>query len=123
MTILDRNPARPPVRRGLPLPGIEQLWAIMVLALIGAFIALVPTAPHDFWWHLKAGELVAIFPEGRLTDTGELNAFKAGGARIVGRVRYDPSVTRAQIQEKSVVDTDCPSADDIRGIWKELAIQ
>lgn len=55
MTIPERNPAR----RRLPLPGIEQLWAIMVLALIGAFIALVPTAPHDFWWHLKAGELVA----------------------------------------------------------------
>ncbi len=46
-------------RRRLPLPGIEQLWAIMALALIGAFVALVPTPPHDFWWHLKAGELVA----------------------------------------------------------------
>lgn len=41
------------------LPGIEQLWALLVLALIGAYIALVPTPPHDFWWHLKAGQLVA----------------------------------------------------------------
>ncbi|MBS1968577.1 MAG: hypothetical protein JST60_22825, partial [Chloroflexi bacterium SZAS-1] len=46
-------------RQRFSLPGIEQLWAIMALALIGAFIALVPTPPHDFWWHLKAGELVA----------------------------------------------------------------
>ncbi len=46
-------------RHRLLLPGIEQLWAIMALALIGAFVALVPTPPHDFWWHLKAGELVA----------------------------------------------------------------
>lgn len=47
----------------------------------------------------------------------------ASGASVVGRVRYDPSVTRAQIQEKAIVDTDCPSADDIRGIWKALAVQ
>ena len=61
-----------------------------------------------------------INPE--MTERIEAQAL-ACGARVVGRVRYDPSVTRAQIQEKAVVDTDCPSADDIRGIWKELAIQ
>jgi hypothetical protein len=48
-----------PVRRALPLPGLEQLWAILTLTLIGAFIALVPTSPHDFWWHLKIGQIVA----------------------------------------------------------------
>jgi hypothetical protein len=31
----------------------------MALTLIGVFIALVPTPPHDFWWHLKAGQMVA----------------------------------------------------------------
>ncbi len=60
---MNSPPAKPPggqpQRRRLPLPGIEQLWAIMALTLIGAFIALVPTPPHDFWWHLKAGQLVA----------------------------------------------------------------
>lgn len=45
--------------RALPLPGVEHLWAIMALTLIGVFIALAPTDPHDFWWHLKAGQLVA----------------------------------------------------------------
>jgi hypothetical protein len=48
-----------PARRALPLIGIEQLWVLMALTLIGVFIALVPTPPHDFWWHLKAGQLVA----------------------------------------------------------------
>ena len=61
-----------------------------------------------------------INPE--MTERIETQA-RESGARIVGRVRYDPSVTRAQIQEKAVVDTDCPSADDIRGIWKSLALQ
>ncbi|MBK7954769.1 MAG: MFS transporter [Candidatus Accumulibacter sp.] len=34
---------------------------------------------------LEAGELVAIFPEGRITDTGELYPFRPGVQRIVGR--------------------------------------
>lgn len=34
---------------------------------------------------LDAGELVGIFPEGRITDTGELYPFKGGVARIVAR--------------------------------------
>jgi hypothetical protein len=46
-------------RRALPLPGLEQLWVLLALTLIGVFIALVPTPPHDFWWHLKAGQIVA----------------------------------------------------------------
>ena len=46
-------------RRALPLPGIEQLWVLLALTLIGVHIALFPTPPHDFWWHLKAGQIIA----------------------------------------------------------------
>jgi hypothetical protein len=64
MSNADESPpataARPrATRRALPLIGIEQLWVVMALTLIGVFIALVPTPPHDFWWHLKAGQIVA----------------------------------------------------------------
>ena len=34
---------------------------------------------------LAAGELVGLFPEGRITDTGELYPFRSGITRIVGR--------------------------------------
>ncbi|HEV7820858.1 MAG TPA: 1-acyl-sn-glycerol-3-phosphate acyltransferase, partial [Burkholderiales bacterium] len=34
---------------------------------------------------LEAGDLVAIFPEGRITDTGELYPFRSGITRIIGR--------------------------------------
>ena len=44
-------------------------------------------------------------------------------ARIVGRIRYDPSVSQAQIQEKAVVETACPCAEDIREVWKGLSLQ
>ena len=32
---------------------------------------------------LSAGEIVGIFPEGRLTDTGELNRFRPGVAQML----------------------------------------
>ena len=48
---------------------------------------------------------------------------RKGGAQVVSRVRYDPLVTQAQIEERAIVQTDCPSADDIRTVWKELALQ
>ena len=33
---------------------------------------------------LSNGDLVGIFPEGRITDTGEMYAFRGGISRIVG---------------------------------------
>lgn len=48
---------------------------------------------------------------------------RQSGALIVGRVRYDPSVSQAQIQQRAVVDSDCPCAEDIRAIWRRLALQ
>jgi hypothetical protein len=38
---------------------LEHLWVLVTLCTIGVFISLVPTNSIDFWWHLKAGELVA----------------------------------------------------------------
>ncbi len=43
------------------------------------------------------------------------------GARVAGRIRYDHSVTRAQLQEKAVVETGAPCVEDIRKIWSEIA--
>ena len=45
------------------------------------------------------------------------------GASIAGRIRYDPAVTRAQIQKKAVVEINAPSADDIKKLWKNLNLQ
>ncbi len=45
------------------------------------------------------------------------------GASIAGRIRYDQAVTRAQILQKTVVETDAASAQDIRQIWDYLNAQ
>jgi MinD superfamily P-loop ATPase len=45
---------------------------------------------------------------------------ETAGATVVGRVRYDPAVTKAQIQALATVETDAPSGADIRGVWDAL---
>jgi 1-acyl-sn-glycerol-3-phosphate acyltransferase len=47
--------------------------------------ALMDAAFDEVARALEAGELVAIFPEGRITDTGELYPFRPGIRRIVER--------------------------------------
>jgi MinD superfamily P-loop ATPase len=42
------------------------------------------------------------------------------GARILGRIRYDPGVTQAMMQAKSIVETEIPAADDIKALWHQL---
>jgi MinD superfamily P-loop ATPase len=48
-------------------------------------------------------------------------AGRLAGASIAGRVRYDPSVTSAQLEERAVVETGSPCVEDIRRIWRHLA--
>jgi len=42
------------------------------------------------------------------------------GAMPAGRIRYDPAVTSAQMQERAVVEIDSTAAGDIRSVWKIL---
>jgi MinD superfamily P-loop ATPase/predicted Fe-Mo cluster-binding NifX family protein len=63
-------------------------------------------------WDLHAG----------MTERIEDQARQAG-ARVVGRIRYDPVVTTAQMQERAVVEIDAPAAEDIRNIWWQLGLR
>ncbi len=47
--------------------------------------AMMEAAFEEVARALEAGEVVGIFPEGRITDTGELYPFRAGVQRIVAR--------------------------------------
>jgi hypothetical protein len=45
--------------RNAPFPALIHLYGLIPLAVVAALIALAPTDPHDFWWHLRVGRLVA----------------------------------------------------------------
>ncbi|MBC7455521.1 MAG: 1-acyl-sn-glycerol-3-phosphate acyltransferase, partial [Massilia sp.] len=75
----------------------HKIFATPVLGWIFRTAKAIPIAPakEDPWLMEKAyidiaqalheGDLVCIFPEGKLTSTGEMNAFRGGIAKIVER--------------------------------------
>jgi MinD superfamily P-loop ATPase len=52
----------------------------------------------------------------------ETKAHQAG-ARVVGRIRYDRTMTLAQMQKRAVVETAAPAAKDVRHVWDHLGLQ
>ncbi len=45
------------------------------------------------------------------------------GLRVAGRVRYDPAITKAQVERKSIVEySDAGAAADIRQLWAAVSI-
>lgn len=52
-------------------------------------------------------------------DRIEAQAVRSG-ARLAGRVRYDRGVTAAQLARRAVVETDAPSAADVRAVWERV---
>ena len=38
--------------------GIDHLWLLAPLALLGILLSLSSLPPNDLWWHLKAGQLI-----------------------------------------------------------------
>lgn len=43
-------------------------------------------------------------------------------ATIAGRIRYDPGTTRAQLRQKTIIECACPSAHDIRSVWRHIGL-
>ncbi len=107
----------------------------VIASVTGASLVLVVTEPtvsgeHDLERVLSLtrhfGMPVAVCvnkwdlnPE--MTDRIEDKARRAG-ARIAGCVRYDRSVTLAQMQERAVVETDAPSGEDVQRLWNQLGM-
>jgi MinD superfamily P-loop ATPase len=47
----------------------------------------------------------------------------SSGAKIAGRIRYDQTVTAAQMQGLAVVETEAPCVADIRQVWNNMNLQ
>jgi MinD superfamily P-loop ATPase len=69
----------------------------------------IPTAVCVNKWDLN--------PE--MTERIEEKARRVG-ARIASRIRYDRTVTLAQMQERAVVELDSPAGTDIRELWEHI---
>jgi 1-acyl-sn-glycerol-3-phosphate acyltransferase len=85
------------VRRPVRFVMDHRIFAIPVLSFIFRTMRTIPIAPakvdaamkarafDEVAAALAAGEVVGIFPEGKLTETGELGEFRAGIQEIVAR--------------------------------------
>ncbi|MBN1938448.1 MAG: 4Fe-4S binding protein [Candidatus Aminicenantes bacterium] len=107
----------------------------VIASVTGASIVLVVTEPtvsgqHDLERVLKLAKHFQI-PAFVCVNKWDVNPEMAeriertsilAGAAIAGRIRYDPGVTRAMIQEKAVVETEAPSAEDFRGVWERIGL-
>ena len=106
----------------------------MIASITGAQMVLVVTEPtlsglHDMervaqmtrHFGVKTAVCINKFdinPE--LADRLEQEAEKID-LPVLGRIRYDPAVTRAQVNGKAVVETGTsPAEEDIRALWKQV---
>jgi len=54
-----------------------------------------------------------------MTDRIESDAVRSK-AEVVGRIGYDPGVTRMQIEARAAIEGDTPAAQEIRDIWNKV---
>ena len=108
----------------------------VIASVTGASLVLAVTEPtvsgeHDLERVLSLARHFAIPAavcvnkwdlNAEMTERIENEATKAG-ARVVGRIRYDRTVTLAQMQERAVVEMGGPAAEDIRRIWDFIGFQ
>ncbi len=62
--------------RGSRWPSLDQLWALLAVALPMLRVLLTPLMPHDFWWHLATGRLIAL--EGSVPTADRFSYTQAG---------------------------------------------
>jgi len=105
----------------------------VIAAITGATAVLVVTEPtvsgaHDLDRVLELAEHFDIpaavcvnrwdiHPEGTVQIEEHV---RARGATVAGRICYDPLVTLAQVEGRTVVEVGGPAADDIRTLWDQL---
>ena len=105
----------------------------VIASVTGASLVVVVTEPtvsgeHDLERVLALAKHFQI-PAAVCVNKWDLNSgmaqrieakAQAAGARIAGRIRYDRGVTHAQMQGKAVVETEAPSGEEIREVWREI---
>ncbi|MFH0779180.1 MAG: ATP-binding protein [Candidatus Eisenbacteria bacterium] len=130
-----RRIAREEHRPLIIVDGPPGIGCPVIASVTGASLVLVVTEPtvsgeHDLERVLSLARHFDIPPaicvnkwdlNPEMTERIENKARRAD-ARIAGRVRYDRSVTLAQMQERAVVETEAPCVKDVRAIWDRFGL-
>jgi MinD superfamily P-loop ATPase len=130
-----RRVARETERRVVIVDGPPGIGCPVIASLTGATAVLVVTEPtlsgeHDLLRTLGLTRHFGI-PAAVAVNKWDINpemaariesAARESGARVAGRVRYDPAVTRAQLEAQTAVEAACPAAEDIVRIWHSFSL-
>lgn len=107
----------------------------VIASLSGASRVLVVTEPtvsgeHDLERVLSLARHFSV-PASVCVNKWDLNpqmtqrieeSARQAGAAVAGRIRYDRSVTLAQMEGRAVVELEAPCAADIRQVWNNLGM-
>lgn len=115
------------------IDGPPGIGCPVIASLTGADLVLAVTEPtvsgeHDLHRVLSLTRHFDI-PTAVCVNKWDINpqmterieaAARQNGARVAGRIRYDPAVTGAQMEGRAVVETVAPCVDDIKALWQDL---
>lgn len=136
VSTVRREARRIAERDGCPVvivDGPPGIGCPVIASVTGASLVLVVTEPtvsgeHDLRRVLALTRGFAI-PTAVCVNKWDLNPDMAArieeharrsGATVAGRIRYDHGMTRAQVRELTVTETDSPCARDIRVVWDNI---
>ncbi len=116
------------------IDGPPGVGCAVIASVTGASLVLVVTEPtlsgaHDLarvlelTRHFGISTAICVNKWNLNPDMADRIEAEAGkkGVRPVGRVRYDKSVTAAQIQNKSIVElADAPAGKDVLAVWEAI---
>jgi MinD superfamily P-loop ATPase len=116
------------------IDGSPGIGCPVIASITGVDLALIVTEPTPSGLHdmQRVAELTRHFgiPAAVCVNKWDINpemsstieaAAQQRGLAAVGRIRYDPAVTEAQIREKTIVEyRQDGSAADIRKVWRQL---
>ncbi len=128
-------------RRRAELSGAELLLADgppgigcpVIAALAGADLAVLVTEPTVSGEH-DLGRLLALaahfqIPAAVCVNKWDINvevaerierASRARGGHVVGRIGYDAAIVRAQLEGRTAVEAETPSAAEIAAVWARV---
>jgi len=125
--------------RGIPLviiDGPPGIGCPVIASITGASSVLVVTEPTVSGEHDLARVLALTrhfdMPAAVCVNKWDLNPdmtrqieelARNAGAQPVGHIRYDPAVTAAQMRQQTLVESEAPSAEDVRTIWNSLGLK